>query len=60
MKNELDRFLHYLEVERGFSPGTIAAYRLDLYGSLFPFLHRKGKHDIKEVIKEDIRALIPR
>jgi site-specific recombinase XerD len=30
MINELNRFLHYLEVERGLSHGTIKAYRLDL------------------------------
>ena len=49
MKNELKRFLHYLEVEKGFSQGTIIAYRLDLSSGFFPFLFKKNKYDVKEV-----------
>jgi site-specific recombinase XerD len=56
MKNELNGFLHYLEVEKGFSLGTIAAYRLDLSGSFFRFLFRRRKYNVKEVTKEDIKA----
>jgi site-specific recombinase XerD len=56
MKNELNEFLHYLEVEKGFSPGTIIAYRLDLSCSFFPFLFGRRKYAIKDVTKEDIKA----
>lgn len=56
MKNELNRFLHYLEAEKGFSPNTIIAYRIDLSRGLFPFLFRMEKYDIGEVTKKDIRA----
>jgi len=56
MKNELNGFLHYLEVEKGFSPGTISAYRLDISGSFLPFLFKKGKYTAKEITREDIKA----
>ncbi len=32
MQNEADAFLHYVAVERGMSPNTVAAYRNDLAG----------------------------
>jgi site-specific recombinase XerD len=56
MKNELNGFLHYLEVEKGFSPGTISAYRLDISGSFLPFLFKKGKCIAKEITREDIKV----
>lgn len=31
MQEDIERFLNYLAVEKGFSPNTIAAYRNDLY-----------------------------
>jgi site-specific recombinase XerD len=41
MNNELNQFLHYLEIEKAFSPGTISAYRLDLSRGFLPFLARR-------------------
>ena len=38
MQKELNRFLHYLKVEKGYSQGTIEAYRLDIEKGLIPFL----------------------
>ena len=63
VKQELNRFLHYLEVEKGCSPGTIEAYRHDLGMGLFPFLREieiatpSARNDrVEEVAKDDIRA----
>lgn len=56
MKNSLDRFLHYLHVENGFSPGTIKAYQLDIERGLIPFLHQRNKFEVGKVTKDDIRA----
>ncbi|MBI4282990.1 MAG: site-specific tyrosine recombinase XerD [Chloroflexi bacterium] len=42
MKENIESFLNYLEVEKGASPNTIAAYRNDLY-QLLEFLASKGK-----------------
>ncbi len=56
MKIELDGFLHYLEIEKGFSLGTISAYKLDLSGSFLPFLSHRKKYNVKKVTKEDIKA----
>jgi len=56
MKNSLDRFLHYLHFENGFSPGTIKAYQLDIERGLIPFLHQRGKFEVGEVTRDDIRA----
>lgn len=58
MEGKLDRFLRYLEAERGFSPTTIEAYRLDLEKGLFPFLHQRGKFDVTQVTRDDIRAFL--
>ena len=44
MKTEVNAFLDYLAVERGFSGNTIFAYRNDLYG-LLGFLERTGQRD---------------
>ena len=56
MKNSLDRFLHYLHFENGFSEGTIKAYQLDIERGLIPFLHQRGKFLVGEVTRDDIRA----
>jgi site-specific recombinase XerD len=56
MKSKLNRFLCYLQIEKGFSPGTIKAYQLDIERGLIPFLGRRGKSEIGEVTKDDIRA----
>ena len=58
MKQELNRFLHYLEVEKGYSQGTIEAYRLDVEKGLIPFLHQRGKFRVEEITKDDIRAYL--
>lgn len=58
MKNELNGFLSYLDIERGFSPGTIEAYRLDLERGLLPFLHQRGKSQASKITKDDIRAYL--
>jgi len=58
MQTELNRFLHYLEVERGYSQGTIGAYQLDIGKGLIPFLHQRGKFRVREVTRDDIRAYL--
>ncbi len=58
MISKLDKFLRYLEMERGFSLGTIEAYRLDIAKGLIPFLHRRGKFEAGEVTKDDIKAYL--
>jgi site-specific recombinase XerD len=58
MKNELQRFLCYLEVEKGFSPKTVEAYQLDLERGLFPFLSQRGKTNAIQVSRDDIRAYL--
>ena len=58
MKSKLKKFLCYLKVENGFSPGTIKAYRLDIERGLIPFLYQRSKSEIAEVTKDDIRAYL--
>jgi len=55
MKNKLNEFLRYLQIEKGFSLGTIEAYQLDIERGLIPFLHQRGKFEVGEVTKADIR-----
>ena len=55
MRSKLNKFLHYLQIEKGFSQGTIEAYRLDIEKGLIPFLHQRGKFEVGEVTKADIR-----
>jgi len=55
MKSELDRFLHYLQIEKGASEGTIKAYQLDIERGLIPFLRERGKFEVREITKADIR-----
>lgn len=56
MEKSLDRFLHYLRVEKGFPESTVQAYRLDIGKGLIPFLKQRGKSSLKRVAKDDIRA----
>lgn len=58
IENSLDRFLHYLHVEKGYSPGTTQAYQLDIARGLIPFLRQRGKFLTREVTKDDIRAYL--
>ena len=58
MKSKLDKFLRYLEVERGVPQGTIETYQLDIEKGLIPFLQQRGKSEIAEVTKDDIRAYL--
>ncbi len=58
MKSKLNKFLRYLQIEKGFSPGTIEAYQLDIERGLIPFLHQQGKSEIAEVTKADIRGYL--
>jgi len=55
MKSELDRFLRYLQIEKGASEGTIEAYQLDIERGLIPFLRERGKFEVREIAKADIR-----
>jgi len=58
MKQKLNKFLRYLQIEKGFSQGTIEAYQLDVERGLIPFLHQQGKFEVAEVTKDDIRAYL--
>jgi len=55
VRSKLNKFLRYLQIEKGFSQGTIRAYQLDIEKGLIPFLHQQGKSEIEEVTKDDIR-----
>ena len=55
MKSKLNEFLRYLQNEMGYSPGTIEAYQFDIEKGLIPFLHQRGKFEVGEVTKADIR-----
>ena len=57
MKNLLEQFLHYITVERNFSPRTVTAYRQDLSGFV-AFLDTLGKQDLKQITKDDIRLFL--
>ena len=58
MRSKLNKFLHYLQIEKGFSQGTIEAYRLDIEKGLIPFLRKQGKLEVGEITKDDIRAYL--
>jgi site-specific recombinase XerD len=58
MKSKLNEFLRYLQIEKGFSQGTIEAYQLDIEKGLIPFLRQRGKCEVGEVTKDDIRAYL--
>ena len=58
MVSKLNEFLRYLQNEKGYSQGTIEVYGLDIEKELIPFLQRRGKFEIREVTKVDIRAYL--
>jgi len=58
MKSKLEKFLRFLQIEKGFSQGTIEAYRLDIEKGLIPFLRQRGKCEVGEVTRDDIRAYL--
>ena len=58
MRSKLNRFLRYLQIERSFSQGTIKGYRLDIERGLIPFLRQRGKFEVGDVTKADIRAYL--
>lgn len=55
MKEQINAFLHYLGVEKGFSGNTIAAYRNDLY-SLAEYLRKGGRHSSWQDLGSDTLA----
>jgi len=55
MRSKLNKFLRYLQIEKGYSLGTIEAYQLDIEKGLIPFLHGQGKLEVGEITKADIR-----
>jgi len=57
MKILLEQFLHYVSVERGFSPRTIEAYKYDL-NKFVGFLEATNKTRIKSVSRDDVRKFI--
>jgi len=58
MRSKLNKFLHYLQIENGFSQGTIEAYRLDIEKGLIPFLRQQRKLEVGEATKDDIRVYL--
>ncbi len=58
MKSKLNKFLRYLQIEKGYSQGTIKAYQFDIEKGLIPFLRQQGKSETAEVTKDDIRAYL--
>lgn len=54
VRSELNEFLRYLHIEKGFSQGTIEAYRLDVEKGLTPFLEQRGKFEVGDATKDDI------
>ena len=58
MKSTANMFLQCLEVEKGYSPNTIEAYRLDVQKGLIPFLYQQGKFKVSEVTSENIQAYL--
>ncbi|MFA5228638.1 MAG: site-specific tyrosine recombinase/integron integrase [Candidatus Paceibacterota bacterium] len=57
IKKYIEQFLHYLEVERGFSPRTIKAYDYDLI-KFTDFLIENKKETIESIKKVDIRSFL--
>lgn len=53
----ITQFLHYLEVERAFSPRTIEAYEYDL-NKFVEFLESTKRADISRISKEDVRHFL--
>ena len=57
MHQSLDRFLHYLIVEKGLSKNTIEAYSHGL-NRFLNYLRGKGTEEIREISKLDIREFL--
>lgn len=57
MHQSLDRFLHYLTVEKGLSRNTIEAYSHDL-NRFVGYLEEKGIKEMEEVSKVQIRGYL--
>lgn len=53
----LDRFLHYLAVEKGLSQNTLEAYSHDL-NRFFDHLQKRGTKGIEEITKLDLREFL--
>lgn len=53
----IKQFIHYIEVERGFSPRTIEAYKHDL-NKFVDFLLGFNKRTINKISKTDIRQFL--
>ena len=48
MRSKLNRFLRYLQVEKGASQGTIEVYQRDIEKELIPFLHHLLRKQLSE------------
>lgn len=57
MYQSLDRFLHYLIVEKGLSKNTIEAYSHGL-NRFLNYLRGKGMEEVREISKLDIREFL--
>lgn len=57
MNKLITQFLHYLNVERGFSPRTIEAYKHDL-DKFVAFLKLLNKSSVSAITKEDVRRFL--
>lgn len=57
MHQSLDRFLHYLIVEKGLSRNTIEAYSHGL-NRFLNYLRGKGMEEVREISKLDIREFL--
>lgn len=57
IQEQIKQFLHYLEVERGFSPRTIQAYEYDLI-KFADFLLKKNKSTVTDITKNHIREFL--
>jgi site-specific recombinase XerD len=57
MNNLISQFLHYLEVERSFSPRTIAAYQHDL-NKFVEFLGISDDKSITTITKDNVRQFL--
>ncbi len=57
MHQSLDRFLHYLIVEKGLSKNTIEAYSHGL-NRFLNYLRGKGTEEVREISKFDIREFL--
>lgn len=55
----LAQFLFYLDVQRGYSPATLAAYQTDLFGAHeFLSQRNKGLHAAADITRNDLTAFL--